>query len=305
MPSDSATAQLHSTFAPIGGFPSSFDIAPTITFIVLYGCLVPLCVFRISSPKSRNVVQLPIVAAIIERILNLSVRLLQATGKWPWTSAILLEYQQITLEWGWIALAHAMVAFWRSVAVNATRPDPEKGEGGDQKKMRQRIKKVTYAFDGSYWVAQLLGVGAAICWRISLHDGLSQGLKAQVDGLRYSAICLAMILILASAGGVLWTRNRMQGADQRACSYLVYLYLSILVVPTYRLTQYPSFSSSNTSKALFYVFHLTPEFLISAILVALNTRQLFQTGPRPPQTQATTEISDRRTQVLALEQQPL
>ncbi|KAG8967685.1 hypothetical protein FRB90_010866, partial [Tulasnella sp. 427] len=172
-----------------------------------------------------------------------------------------------------------MVTFWRSVAVNATRPDLEKGEGADQKKMRKRIKKITYAFDGSYWVAQLLGVGAAICWRISLHDGLSPGLKAQIDGLRYSAICLAMVLILASAGGALWTRNHMQGADKRACSYLVALYLSLLIVPIYRLTQYPSFSSSTRSKTLFYVFHLTPELLVSATLVSLNTRQVFQTGP--------------------------
>lgn len=176
--------QVPVTFAPIGGFPSSADIAPTSAFIAVYACLVPLCIYRLSAPKSRNVVQLPIAAAVVERILNLAVRLLQARGKWPWTSATLLEYQQLTLEWGWIALAHSMVAFWRSVAVNATRPDLEKGEREDEKSTRRLVKKVTYAFDGAYWVAQLLGVGAAISWRISLHDGLTQSLKMQVDGLR-------------------------------------------------------------------------------------------------------------------------
>ncbi|KAG8908611.1 ubiquitinyl hydrolase 1 [Tulasnella sp. 403] len=237
-------ASMDIVFTPIGGWPSSFDAIPTIVFIALYSLLLPFCVARLISPASRNVVQLPITAAIFERLLNLTVRLLQSINYWSPTNTRFLEYQQITLGWGWIALAHSLLAFWRSIAVNATRPNVEFGRP-DDKSMRFRMKLITYALDASFWVAQLLGVGAGIAWEMSLDQPARQISHTQVKVFRYAFI---------------------------------------LIVPIYRLSQFPqqsSFASPSlpSRKVLFYIFHLTPEYILAACIIVMNTRRIFNTGP--------------------------
>lgn len=172
--------------SPIGGYPSRYDITPSIIYLVLYGCLLPFSLLRIARPKTRNVVQLPVTAAILERIINLTVRLLQATGTWYPTNFALLEYQQITLGWGWIALAQALLPFWRSLVSNATRGDDEAG-----KVVRKRLKLLTYVLDGALWVAQLLGLIGGIYWKLSSRD--DRAVRAQwVNSLRCVGVLSAV-----------------------------------------------------------------------------------------------------------------
>ena len=45
------------------------------------------------------------------------------------------------------------------------------------------------------------------------------------------------------------------------------------------LSRGPGSLSSPTAKALFYVFHMLPEWMASVILLGLNARMIFETGP--------------------------
>lgn len=45
------------------------------------------------------------------------------------------------------------------------------------------------------------------------------------------------------------------------------------------LSRGPGSLSSPTAKALFYVFHMAPEWIATAILLGCNTRKIFATGP--------------------------
>ncbi|KAG8927656.1 hypothetical protein FRC02_007955 [Tulasnella sp. 418] len=313
----------------IGGLPTSFDVRPTIVMISLYALLLPLCVLRMVQPSSRNVVQLAISAQIVERIINLTVRLLQSLQYKGWEKerTLLLEYQQITLGWGWIALAQSLAPFLRSIMVNATRRPadrrsfngqsqlPQSHQQVDQKTVRIRVRRVFYFVDLLYWVANLLGLGAYVVWRHAF-ETKEGSLRKTMDALRYSSTILGIVLVLFNADYALWARRKMRRIDTSACLYLACLWLFLLVIPIYRLTQFqitsvisdpPDFdrilnplpisspdgdlfvpgtdasafnfpTSTTKSKILFYIFHLTPEWIACAIIIATNTRRKFGTG---------------------------
>jgi len=45
-------------------------------------------------------------------------------------------------------------------------------------------------------------------------------------------------------------------------------------------TNYPAGSlTSHSEKALFYIFHALPEYIASSLLLSVNLRKLFNTGP--------------------------
>ena len=57
----------HEFPAPVGGVPFPIDFAPSILFAILYGLMVPVVVFRMVHPRSRNGVLICTTVFSIER----------------------------------------------------------------------------------------------------------------------------------------------------------------------------------------------------------------------------------------------
>ena len=57
----------HEFPAPVGGVPFPIDFAPSILFAILYGLMVPVVVFRMVHPRSRNGVLIGTTVFSIER----------------------------------------------------------------------------------------------------------------------------------------------------------------------------------------------------------------------------------------------
>ena len=65
----------HEFPAPVGGVPYPLDFAPSILFAVLYGLMVPVVVFRMIHPRSRNGVLIGTMFFSIERCVSVSLAL--------------------------------------------------------------------------------------------------------------------------------------------------------------------------------------------------------------------------------------
>ena len=53
--------------APIGGVPSPLDYAPSCLFTTLYALLVPVALYRLCAPRSRNLIVVFTLGVIVER----------------------------------------------------------------------------------------------------------------------------------------------------------------------------------------------------------------------------------------------
>lgn len=111
----------------------------------------------------------------------------------------------------------------------------------------------------------------------------------RVEVLRYVSTAVALFLMLFVIGEALWGYFFLPRVNRQGCTILCAITGLTIVIAIYRLSVMhnsidslqstgPGSLSSSTDKALFYVFHVLPEWLSTSLLLIFNTRRIFSTG---------------------------
>ncbi|KIP06620.1 hypothetical protein PHLGIDRAFT_128189 [Phlebiopsis gigantea 11061_1 CR5-6] len=107
--------------APIGGFPISGDLAPSILFVCLYASLVGVAVLRIRNPQSRNVVMYAAVGYLSERVILWSLRAWTSQTPAEARNRHIVTYFQVGFNAGYLAIWGKLAFLLRTVVVNSTK----------------------------------------------------------------------------------------------------------------------------------------------------------------------------------------
>ncbi|KAL0945507.1 hypothetical protein HGRIS_000991 [Hohenbuehelia grisea] len=325
---------------PVGGASLPADFAPSILFAVLYGCLVPVLLWRTFHRRSRNLLTLGSITFSIERIVVFALRASQANSDSQRQSSGLLTYLQLSFGMGYLSIAQDVVKLVRCLIVNASfgtktafqSPAVQGARGAASKSDAERASKPAWSLlassPASYEeiieknpIAEVARAGApfvedhprhragarrfgdlgglvffaAIIPGVIANSGfgklLSDESKAdQVMSLRYVSTAVAFALILVTMGVVVWANMRMARISQPATKIIQIISLCMCIVSVYRLSVMfnrtdsltstaPGALNSPSAKALFYIFHIFPEWLSIALMFGCNIREICGTGP--------------------------
>ncbi|KAJ8518599.1 hypothetical protein ONZ45_g4350 [Pleurotus djamor] len=108
--------------------------------------------------------------------------------------------------------------------------------------------------------------------------------------LRYASTGVTLLLNLFHIGGLLWATKTLARIHRQAVRLLLSTYALMIIVSVYRLSVLSKTTDSLTSlgpgslnsggaKAVFYIFHILPEWSAILLLFGYNTRELCGTGP--------------------------
>ncbi|KAF8577592.1 hypothetical protein K439DRAFT_1364382 [Ramaria rubella] len=282
--------------SPVGGTLIKEDFAPSIVFATLYGFLVPLAAFRFLQKESRTTLLIAVTTFSIERVVIFSLRANQSRNVEKAASANLASYEQVTIGLGYIGICHALTGFLRVLLVNATRPEVNGGHGDANPTFESQPDRPRERF----WYRRLAGliflgfIGASVPDLISgsiYSNAINSSSSASlVMVLRYVSSGLAFFMIMHILLVALVATREVRRIDKSATYVLMGLATLLAVVPLYRLavmhnttnsllSQGPGSLSSPSAKALFYIFHMVPEWTAAALIFSLNSREIFNTGP--------------------------
>lgn len=300
--------------SPIGGVPSSIDYAPSVLFACLYGVLVLAGLYRMGHPATRTMVSIGTFIFVVERVAAFALRAKQANA--PPEDEInygVIAYWQITIATGYASLGTNALRVLQSLIVNATMGDSQKSnadiearsdsvsrstpssdaqsrEGALEKDlpvMRARIR-------GWFGLITLLGFVTIV---LAIAGGTnyvqSQGAVGTanlVRTLRYTANGVAFAVILTLQGLSIWAYSMRRVRAKNAALLMLGIGTLLNVVAIYRIVVSPNNTTSllstapgslNTTrdKAFFYVFHAAAEFQAAALLLCVDVRRIFGTGP--------------------------
>ncbi|KAI1791184.1 hypothetical protein LXA43DRAFT_1094786 [Ganoderma leucocontextum] len=329
----------HEFPAPVGGVPDALDLAPSILFAVLYASIVPVVIWRMTHPQSRNTVLIATSFFSVERLVAFSLRAKAATSAEFRASPGLETYLQATYGGGFIAIGQDLANLLRALLVASTlggdmiarhkltpyhvrkakaqtesdiieltargasaekldegRDDSEIDvDGGDpatgneivdQAQLRQRIRKWCVVAMILFQLGAVLSATAGGMYKNALNgrDG------TLVRSLWYASTVVGVVLLVSMALTALCACYKLPRVPRSSALLIVIVACLLSVVGIYRVT---AISHSTTSlsedassaqnsagpKAAFYVLEAAPEFLSIAILVSLNARRVFGTGP--------------------------
>ncbi|TFK20922.1 hypothetical protein FA15DRAFT_673031 [Coprinopsis marcescibilis] len=289
--------------SPVGGVPLQSDLAPSILFAVLYGLLAPLVFYRLYDRRSRTLLLLGTMIFAIERIVIFSLRAVQSRDVERRLNGGLAIYMQVSFNTGFIGIASDLVNIIRCLLVNPTyglERFPESPaastkecylappEEGEEDHARERFWARRFAeFTG---LAFLSAVVPGIVANSSYDKTFNDPSRAQrTYTLRYAssgvALFLTIVLVLAAA----WSKCMQKRAGKRGFVVISLLSFLVGIIACYRLSVMhntttaldstaPGSLNTPGAKAAFYVLHVLPEWLVSAILLGCNVRKTFGTG---------------------------
>ncbi|KAF6754716.1 hypothetical protein DFP72DRAFT_1124414 [Ephemerocybe angulata] len=294
--------------APIGGIALPSEFPACITFIVLYGLLVPVIAYRFWDRRSRTILLIGAVIAATERTVVLSLRAVGTQREDFRFSEGLVKYGQTSLGFAFVGIGLDLAGLLRCLLVNSTYGY---GEGGrwdespsaatkgssfrppsegdlDRPLERARWRKVTFCLRVSFLLSNIPGGIAAGMFQKKYFDNMDKA--RMVCSLRYAGAAIAVALIAIVISGALWSWKRQPRAPPKAIHRILLLSSLILIVGIYRLSvmhyETPALESTlpgtlngHGAKAAFYIFHLLPEWVCLVILLCFNTRKTFGTGP--------------------------
>ncbi|KAF9447952.1 hypothetical protein P691DRAFT_801514 [Macrolepiota fuliginosa MF-IS2] len=107
--------------------------------------------------------------------------------------------------------------------------------------------------------------------------------------LRYVSTAVALFLIVGNAAASVWAYICLPRVNRQGCVILFVISWLLCIIAVYRLSVMQNTTESLQStasgslnsvgdKAAFYIFHILPEWLSSALLFVFNTRRIFSTG---------------------------
>ncbi|KAL0956338.1 hypothetical protein HGRIS_002487 [Hohenbuehelia grisea] len=136
---------------------------------------------------------------------------------------------------------------------------------------------------------------AALIPGIVAHAHFGKDLRAgrnadKVMTLRYLSTAVALALVIVVIATVVWANMFMDRVSRPATRLILAISLCMLTVCTYRLSVMfnrsdslvstaPDALNSKSDKALFYLFHIAPEWLAIGLLFGYNVREICGTGP--------------------------
>ncbi|THH30941.1 hypothetical protein EUX98_g3243 [Antrodiella citrinella] len=297
--------------APIGGTPFTFDFAPSVVFTVAWALLVPLVAWRIISPKSRTCVSANPMALVLERLIILSLRSSEAHMNTGHISHNLNIFIQTTYSLGFVNLTSGILGLLRNLLVSATlssvsdnvtagpiaKDDSESTiapeststiEAGIAERAGERMwyRRITNSLIVAFLLPLSLGIAAGVVFPKAERN------VHMVDterSLRYITGAISYLLLLLVQGLTLYAAVAVRGIA-RTPVWTLFILLSLLnIVAIYRLVVMRSMTDSatslaagslntRTSKILFYVLHLVPEWLVAAFLLGVNAREFYRAG---------------------------
>jgi len=287
--------------APIGGTVLPDDFAPSILFAVLYAALVPLMLHRMLGRRSRCTLLIGTIAFAVERVIILALRAVQARSDSSRFSEGLVTYQQISFGMGFIGIASDAVKLAKCLLVNATYgpekyPEspaaatkevvvpPPSSDTPDQPKARSFYRRITGFVGLAFLGAVVTGIIANSNYSKDIDSQANADLTAKTRIASTAiAVGLSFIVVHITIRGF----QNLPRISKRGVAILGVVYTLMIVIGIYRLsvmwlkvTSLSAQSPLNTpgSKALFYIFHVLPEWLASVILLGYNIRKTFGTG---------------------------
>ncbi|KAJ2919926.1 hypothetical protein MD484_g434, partial [Candolleomyces efflorescens] len=290
--------------APVGGLVLPSDLAPSIVFAVLYALLLPLVAYRIFDRRSRTLLLLGTIIFSVERIVIFSLRAAQSQKVSMQLSNGLLKYMQVSFAVGFIGIANDLVNLLRCLLVNPTyglekweeAPASNTKESsfqtpgpGDEDRPKERFWLRRYSdFTNLAFMAASIpgGIGGA---QFKREDFADDAKADKAMNFRYASTSVGLFLMFMIQAGAIWSRRKQRRHSEKAISMILAVSLLTTVIAVYRLSimwhRSPSLESTEPgtlnspgAKASFYILHVLPEWIASAVLLSFNTRKTFGTG---------------------------
>ncbi|KAH7322287.1 hypothetical protein B0J17DRAFT_683535 [Rhizoctonia solani] len=177
-----------------------------------------------------------------------------------------MNYVQTTVGIGFVGISSDAIKLLRSVLVNTTLL--ENGASKDRRVARKYYRYSCFFYELAFLGSIVPGTIAGGKYSSARFD------QAQADSSMKQLVASSAVALALQATTV----NRMR------CFELAALTLLIMPVPIYRLcvlgirTIDVFDSLSPYARALFYIFHLAPEWICVSILLSTNVRERFGTG---------------------------
>ncbi|KAF8882721.1 hypothetical protein BD779DRAFT_913468 [Infundibulicybe gibba] len=303
--------------SPVGGTPYPEDFAPCVIFAILYGLLVPLLVFRCCDARSRTTLLIGTACYIIERVILFSFRAHQAShDSWRFSTGI-MTWMQVDFGLGFIGIANDLVNISRCLLINPTygsdtyaqSPSAESNPPAYMPQRRPLLGSGYFAGEPlpgtpdhprqRFWSRRFsdftnLAFLAAIVPGIlssSRYGSAVNGLTKSsfVMSLRYVSAGIGLFLALLLVSSAVWARLNMPRVSKRGADIIIGVSTLMCVIAIYRMgvmfntttsldSRAPGALNSPGSKALFYIFHILPEWMAALILFGFNIRQMLGTG---------------------------
>ncbi|KAJ1305743.1 hypothetical protein OPQ81_010475 [Rhizoctonia solani] len=266
---------------PVGGIPVSEDLAPSIVFAVLYVLLLPNIIYNffIRKPRAWNVIQISTVLFAVERIAWCIIRAVQAAHPEKRTSGGLMNYVQVTVALGFVGVSSETIKLLRCVLVHTTLP--ENGASKDRRTARQYYRFFCLFFELAFLGATVPGIIAGGKYSSARFD---QAKADQNVNLLIASSSVALALQAITVLIAIVAAFKVEEINRARCFELAGLTLLIMSAPIYRLcvlgirTIDVFAPISSSSRVLFYIFHLAPEWICVSILLGTNVRARFGTG---------------------------
>ncbi|KAF8213587.1 hypothetical protein K438DRAFT_1956957 [Mycena galopus ATCC 62051] len=295
----------------VGGIAlRAYDFPASIAFNVAYGLLIPTIVRRLFNTRSRTAVIFRVLCYAIERIVLFSLRAWAAAG--PNTeSPGLSEYMQVTFALGYLGLADALLSIIRTILVETTKgtssSDAESNpvvtelpalvSTSSSRFWKTSVTPANTLNDDPYWrfwyrrwsefllVLYLVAMILACVATAHLWNPNDVGWNRATQTLRYISSALGLVLIMLETCTLLWAQKNVPRINQRAVRFLLVLTTVLTIPPIYRLVVMhsttpdlatPDHQALNTQadKALFYVLHILPEFIVVSTMTLYNVKEI-------------------------------
>ncbi|KAL0945506.1 hypothetical protein HGRIS_000990 [Hohenbuehelia grisea] len=178
---------------PVGGASLPFDFAPSVLFAVMYGCLVPILLWRCVHPRSWTLATAGSVIFSIERIVVFALRASQSNNESRRLSPGLLTYSQLTFATGYISIAQDIVSLVRCLIVNASFGTDLVSQSPAIEGARRATKKPTHAATLTSWPRLSLLASSSptyeeIIERNPISEVVREGAPHFVDNPRYRSM---------------------------------------------------------------------------------------------------------------------
>ncbi|KAI0359574.1 hypothetical protein OH77DRAFT_1038151 [Trametes cingulata] len=163
----------------------------------------------------------------------------------------------------------------------------EESEREDQPRLRQRIRHVCGIVSLVFLTAIVVNVIGVVDFKDAMKTGTHSSLVQQ---MRYASAAIVLLLLDVLSWGAFYAFWFLPRVPKGPAMFIVVVSLLLSAVGHYRMVVMAHWTTSLTSmapgaqnsrrdKIFFYVFHVAPEWLAAALLMSVNAREMFRTGP--------------------------
>ncbi|KAH9889390.1 hypothetical protein C8Q73DRAFT_654324 [Cubamyces lactineus] len=290
--------------SPVGGAPFPIDFAPSILFAALYALLIPVIVWRAVDRRSRTVILIGTACLAIERVITFSLRANAALKEGPRESAGLQTYFQATFGVGYITMSQDLTNLFRALLVDTTfaRASQETGDTGstrshpsipldtareDQPRLRKRLRHIFGLASLVYLAAIVMNIVSSVEYRHTMPSGAH---SSTIQVLRAASSGIAFVLIAILTCAATYAIIALPRVPKIPSLYVVTVAHFLALIGCYRLIMAHATTTSLLStahgsqntraeKVAFWVLSAAPEWVAAALLVGINGRRMFRTGP--------------------------